>query len=151
MTEPGNIRDHYREMLLRLRRIRNICNRVKNTTKKDKVLGSHLKASEKRILEKEMPLLGQQLTDMLKGTDKLGLVMYSMTQQFGIDMGMFSKATSYDDDVWLNLQRRSYELYVNKTMDGSRLPEYIEELWGMLELSPTQFSSRLMLFKLKLN
>lgn len=151
MTEPVNIRVHYREMLLRLRRIRNICNRAKNATKKDKVLREHLKASEQRILEKEMPLLGQQLTEMLKGSDKLGMVMYSMTQQFGIDMGMFSKATSYDDDVWMNLRYRTHNLYMNKAMDGSRLPEYIEELWSMLELSPTQFSSRLMLFKLKLN
>ena len=151
MTEPVNIRDHYREMLLRLRRIRNICNRVKNTTKKEQVLGSHLKASEKRILEKEMPLLGEQLTAMIKGSDKLGLVMYSMTQQFGIDMGMFSKATSYDDDVWMNLRYRTHNLHINKVMDGSRLPEYIDELWAMLELSPTQFSGRLMLFKLKLN
>lgn len=151
MTEPVNIRVHYREMLLRLRRIRNICNRAKNSTKKDKVLKEHLKASEIRILEKEMPLLGDQLTEMLKGSDKLGLVMYSMTQQFGIYMGMFNKATSYDDDVWINLHNRSNELYMGRVMDGSRLPEYIEELWTMLELSPTQFSSRLMLFKLKLN
>lgn len=149
--KPENIRVHYREMLLRLRRIRNICNRVRNSTKEDAVLIGHLRASEKRILEREMPLLGQQLTEMLARGDKVGFLMYTVTSSFGIYMGMFERPRNLEEDVWFLLKSRAFELAGQKIIDFDRLAEYVNTLWNMLELSPTEFSSRLMLLKLSLN
>lgn len=145
MTTPST---GYRDLLIRMKRVRNICNRVKNWTKEDKVHYRHLKASERKIIEREMPIIARVLVDLLSGSDKLGFVLLSMMTHFGLYLEDWE--TQDEPDRWRLLMRTGDALAGQGIIDFNNYHEYINTLWEMMELSPSEFANRIMLFKLGL-
>lgn len=140
----------YRDMLIQMKRVRNVCQRVKNSTKEDSIGIEYLRHSERRILNSAMSYLGIELTKMLdqNGDHKLGFLFLSMIMHFGIEVEDWDR--DYNNRVWFNLLRLGEYHAADGVIDMSNYQEYVNTLWTILEVSPKLFSNRLALFKLGL-